>query len=126
MGVYAKDHIVRCPRCAEQFRDYLRANKVTLSELGRSAWADVKPFNIWLPADPLKKSGQKTGAKMATAPTSTDDALLYYYTFRFMTHATAQVFPEAAKQFKASGIPLYAMQGPTPSWDGSSLDWHEF
>jgi len=122
MGVYAKDHIARCPRCAEQFRDYLRAHKVTLAELGRGAWDEVKPFNIWPPA----VAGKKGGAEMAPAPAGAADALLYYYTFRLMTHATAQVYPEAAKQFKAAGIPLYAMQGPTPSWNGSSLDWHEF
>lgn len=36
MGVYAKDHIVRCDRCREVFRTYLKAQKVSLKELGKN------------------------------------------------------------------------------------------
>lgn len=122
IGVFAKDHIIRCERCAEQFREYLRANKVPLAEVGCAKWEEVKPFDIWLSADKKVKGG----SSMAPAPSGAADAMRYYWTFRFMTHATAQVFPEAAKEFAVANISLYAMQGPTPSWDGSSLDWHEF
>jgi hypothetical protein len=43
-----------------------------------------------------------------------------------MTHVTGQLFPAAARRLAQADIKLYAMQGPTPSWNGSSLDWHEF
>ncbi|HEV7405250.1 MAG TPA: hypothetical protein VGO11_20065 [Chthoniobacteraceae bacterium] len=121
IGVFAKDHIMRCERCAAKFRDYLRAQKVPLSELGAKSWDEVKPFDIW---GPPKVKGAK--AAPPPEPANAAEALRYYYTSRFMTYATGQVFPEPARAFKKEGILLYAMQGPTPSWSGSSLDWHEF
>lgn len=128
IGVFAKSHIVNCDRCAGKFRDYLRAQGLAPADFGGTAWDGVKPADIWAaPAEgagPAKK-GTKAPAP-ATAPASAADSLRQYYTARFMTHATAQVFPEAARKLKDAGILLYAMQGPTPSWTGSSLDWHEF
>jgi hypothetical protein len=121
IGVFAKDHIARCERCAAKFRDYLRAQKVPLTELGVKSWDEVKPFDIW---GPPKAKGAKAGP--APEPANAAEALRYYYTARFMTYATGQVFPEPARAFKQAGVLLYAMQGPTPSWSGSSLDWHEF
>jgi hypothetical protein len=121
IGVFAKDHIARCPRCAAKFRDYLRAQKVPLAELGVKSWEEVKPFDIW---GPPKAKGAK--AAPPPAPANAAEALRYYYTARFMTYSTGQVFPEPARAFKKAGVLLYAMQGPTPSWSGSSLDWHEF
>jgi len=124
IGVFAKAHIARCTRCAEQFREYLRSQKVTLAEVGASSWEDVKPFDLWTGA--VDAAAKTTGAETRVAPTDPREATRYYYTSRFMTYATAQVFPEAARTFKQAGIPLYAMQGPTPSWSGASLDWNEF
>ncbi len=125
MGVYAKDHIVRCERCAKVFREYLQTQKVSLSELNKKSWDQVQPYNVWLPPPPKgAKVSPSTG--MAPVPTNRADALRYYYTYRFMSYANGQVFPEAAQKFKEANIYLYAMQGPTPSWNGSSLDWHEF
>lgn len=121
IGVFAKDHIARCERCAAKFRDYLRAQKVPLAELGAKSWEEVKPFDIW---GPPKVKGAK--APPPPEPANAAEALRYYYTARFMTYATGQVFPEPARAFKKAGVLLYAMQGPTPSWSGSSLDWHEF
>ena len=166
IGVFAKEHIVHCERCTGKFRDYLRAQKVTPADFGKSGWEQVKPFNMWSappPATPAARVADEVdtllekpiapkspapalapppvvppapaaaakgksarGAGPPPLPDQPADALRYYYTFRFMTHATAQVFPEFARQFQQAGIPLYAMQGPTPSWSGSSLDWHEF
>jgi hypothetical protein len=127
MGVYAKDHIATCDRCASVFRDYLRTQKVTLHELGKTTWDEVKPYPLWLPK-PVAVKGEKPAPStgFAPAPDNAADALRYYYTYRLMTHATGQVYPEAAKKFTAAGIKLYAMQGPTPSWFGASLDWNEF
>ena len=98
--------------------------------------APTKPTDaIALPPTlPVPKPAPAAAAKGKAArgdgppplPEDRFDALRYYYTFRFMTHATAQVFPQPARDFKQAGIPLYAMQGPTPSWSGASLDWHEF
>jgi hypothetical protein len=127
MGVYAKDHIARCEGCAAAFRDYLRAQKVTLDDLGRKSWDEVRPYNVWVPK-PVAGKGAKAppGTGLAPVPDNAADSLRYYYTYRLMTHATSQVFPEAAQKFTEAGIKLYAMQGPTPSWNGASLDWNEF
>jgi hypothetical protein len=125
MGVYAKEHIASCDRCAETFRTYLQANHVTLTQLRAKSWTEVKPYNLWLSAAEAKdKTKHPTGLK--PAPEDPSDALRFYYTYRLMSHANGQVFTEAAKKFDQAGIKLYAMQGPTPSWNGSSLDWHEF
>jgi hypothetical protein len=125
MGVYAKEHIAHCERCAAVFRDYLKAQQVTLQQLAAKRWDDVKPYNLWLSATQAKdKAKHPTG--LQPAPENEADALRYYYTYRLMSHANGQVFTEAAKRFDAANIKLYAMQGPTPSWNGSSLDWHEF
>ncbi len=126
IGVFAKEHIARCGRCAEKFRAYVQAQKLTPIQLGAATWDEVKPFDIWGAPVEGAKTGKGNAKPVAAGPQTPADALRAYYTSRFMTHATAQVFPEAARQFKAAGIPLYAMQGPTPSWSGSSLDWHEF
>ncbi|MFM8468489.1 MAG: beta-galactosidase trimerization domain-containing protein [Limisphaerales bacterium] len=127
IGVFAKEHIARCDRCAEQFRIYLRAQKLSPGDFGQSDWNAVKPFDIGgTPAPAAPGTKTKARATPPATPETPVDSLRSYYTARFMTHATAQVFPERAKQFKAANIPLYAMQGPTPSWNGSSLDWHEF
>ena len=127
IGVFAKEHLVRCDRCAEQFRNYLRAQKLSPGDFGKADWGDVQPFDLWgTPAETKPGTKAKGKAVAPPAPANAGDSLRSYYTARFMTHATAQVFPERAQQFKAARIPLYAMQGPTPSWSGASLDWHEF
>ncbi len=103
IGVFVKEHAATCKTCESAFRKYV----ATLGVPGADA---MSPFDIWKGA----------------APKDPADALRYYLTHRFMTYATAQVFPEAAKRFKEAGIVIYAMEGPTPSWSGASLDWNEF
>jgi hypothetical protein len=125
IGVFAKSHIVNCERCPGKFRDYLRAQGLSPADFGRKTWEEVKPANIWAAPAEGGRSAKKAPAE-TKVPDSAADSLCQYYTARFMTHATAQVFPEAARKLKDAGILLYAMQGPTPSWSGSSLDWHEF
>ena len=127
MGVYAKEHIATCERCAAVLRDYLRAQGVTLPDLGKTSWDEVKPYPLWLPK-PVESKGVKPppSTGFAPPPDNAAESLRYYYTYRLMTHATAQVYPKAAKKFNEAGIKLYAMQGPTPSWFGASLDWNEF
>jgi hypothetical protein len=114
MGVYAKEHIAGCKGCAAAFREYLQGLRLEASAFGKASWDEVLPFPIW------------EGKGHAAPPRDPSDALRYYYTYRLMTHATAQVYPRAARAFREAGILLYAMQGPTPSWAGASLDWHEF
>jgi hypothetical protein len=121
IGVAAKGHLQTCPRCRERFIEYLKAQHVDVVALGAKDWEDVKPYPIW----PEANAGDKAN-RLAPAPGNAADGLRYYYTFRFMTEATAQLFVEPAKQFRDANIFLYAMQGPTPSWSGHSLDWHEF
>jgi hypothetical protein len=143
IGVAAKEHIQECPRCREAFVAFLKTQGIKPAEVGAENWDAVKPYRIWQPAlaadkganaaggaKPQATAGgkgkKKTAAAPANAPTTATDGLLYYYTFRFLTYETAQLFPESAKKLKENGVLLYAMQGPTPSWSGHSLDWHEF
>lgn len=125
MGVYAKDHIARCDRCAVVFRNYLKAHNIAPGDVGAVSWDEVKPYPVWQTVVP-GASKQARGTGFAPAPADARDSLRYYYTYRLMSHANGQVFTEAAQRFQQAGIRLYAMQGPTPSWNGSSLDWHEF
>ncbi len=122
IGVAAKGHINNCPRCRDQFREYLQRQGLTPPDVGATRWDEVAPYPLWT----VVKS--KTGAKqtLAAPPEGAAQRLRYYYTYRFMTFATGNLFPDSAQQLKQAGIWLYAMQGPTPSWNGSSLDWHEF
>jgi hypothetical protein len=122
IGVAVKEHVHDCPRCREAFRDYLRRQGTRPADFGKVTWDDVSPYPLWQPTE----NKGKAAVKLAPGPKDAADALRYYYTFRFMTFATGQLFPESAAELKKAGIRLYAMQGPTPSWDGSSLDWHEF
>ena len=128
IGVAAKQHIAHCPTCRKAFCAYLRRQGVTPQDLAAASWDNVKPYDLFPSNQP---SGGGKAARKATqnpppVPTETAEALRYYYTYRFMTIATANLFAESAKKFQKAGIPLYAMQGPTPSWGGASLDWHEF
>jgi hypothetical protein len=124
IGVAAKSHLQECPRCRDEFREYLRRHHVRPMDVGARSWDEVAPFPLW--ATESTKSGVKQTLAAPPAPDAAADRLRYYYSYRFMTHVTANLFPESARRLAAEGIPLYAMQGPTPSWNGSSLDWHEF
>lgn len=121
IGVAVKDHLNDCPRCRAAFREYVRGHGPRPDDFGKRTWDEVAPYPLW---EKVEVKGKEV--KLAPGPKHAGEALRYYYTYRFMTHATGQLFPDAAKVFKKAGIPLYAMQGPTPSWDGASLDWHEF
>lgn len=123
MGVATKEHMQTCPRCRERYEAYLRAHGVTANDVGFADAAAIKPFPLWQFVEKGKKGPVLT---LTPAPTGAAAALNYYYTFRFMTYATGQLFPDAAAAFAKAKIPLFAMQGPTPSWSGASLDWHEF
>ncbi len=122
IGVAAKGHVNDCPRCRDEFREYLRRHAIVPADVGASTWDDVAPFPLWT-VDATKASKKQT---LAAPPDDAANRLRYYYTYRFMSFATGHLFPDSAQRLKQAGISLYAMQGPTPSWNGSSLDWHEF
>lgn len=112
IGVAAKAHIETCPRCREKYVEYLKANHLTPRDFNQASWDTIKPYPLW-------SRTQHSGL-------NPQDSLLLYYTSRFMTESTAQLFPDAAKTLREKNVLLYAMQGPTPSWAGHCLDWHEF
>ena len=67
IGVFAKEHLVRCDRCAGKFRDYLRAQKLSPGDFGKADWGDVQPFDLWgAPAE--TKPGTKAKGKAAAPP----------------------------------------------------------
>ncbi len=132
IGVAVKEHMNDCPRCKAAFVKYVQSCGVTPQQLGAASWAGLQPYPLFTKEivrgtlkDKTLASGEVKQTQNAT-PETREEKLRYYYTYRFMTYATAQLFPPSAATFKAQGIPLYAMQGPTPSWSGHSLDWHEF
>ncbi len=122
IGVAAKAHVNDCPRCRDQFREYLKKHALNPSDVGAKDWDAVAPYPIWA----IENSGSKAKQSLVAPPDDAASRLRYYYTYRFMSFSTGNLFPESAKQLKEHGIWMYAMQGPTPSWNGSSLDWHEF
>jgi len=127
IGVAAKAHHQHCDRCRDEFRKYLQAGGVTPQEVGAQDWDHVSVYPAWESPDaPAEVKTKTKKAAPAPAPKTAADSLRFYWSQRLMTYATAKLFPEAAVEFKKAGIPLYAMQGPTPSWAGHSLDWHEF
>jgi hypothetical protein len=75
-----------------------------------AAHANTRLIVVLWTVDP---AGGKKGPSLAPAPKDPADALCYYYTFRFMTFATADLFPAAAQTLLKSGVRMYAMQGPT-------------
>jgi hypothetical protein len=121
IGVAAKEHIQTCPRCREQYEAYVRANGVSAADVGFADGA-VRPYPLWRVGEDKKKVTLVPPPATASATGSRN----WYWSYRFMTYATGQLFPESAAELKKAAVPLFAMQGPTPSWNGSSLDWFEF
>ena len=121
--VYASSSSVYGGNEVMPFRE---ADKAPEDVLNRILWHAMKgtrePYPIWA----IDKSGPKVKQALVAAPEDAANRLRYYYTYRFMSFATGNLFPDSARQLKEHDIWLYAMQGPTPSWNGSSLDWHEF
>lgn len=122
IGVAAKTHLNDCPTCRGEFQKYLRQHHVSPQEVGAKDEAEVAPYPLWK----IETTNGKTAQIATPPPTDPAQKLRFYYTHRFLTHCTAQLFPASAKALAEAKIPLYAMQGPTPSWAGHSLDWHEF
>jgi hypothetical protein len=125
IGVAAKEHLATCARCGAEFRKYLQGEHVALEELGAGSWDEVRPYVIWREAGAEGGKRSKKDAP-ATAPTNAAEALHYYYTYRFMTYATAPRFASAAAAMGRAQVPMFSMLAPTPSWGGHSLDWNEF
>jgi hypothetical protein len=124
IGVAAKSHTQDCPRCRDQFRDYLKRHGVAPADVGASDANAIAVYPLWN-VEPAG-AGKPPKQSLVPPPSNAADRLRYYYSYRFMSHITGQLFPDSARRLEQVGIRLYAMQGPTPSWNGSSLDWHEF
>lgn len=124
IGVAAKLHHQECATCRAKFVEYVKGEGCSPEMFGKKAWDEVAVYPVWEAAPAV---GNKAASqKLSAPPTERGDAERYYYSFRFMTYATAELFPASAKVMKEQGVLLYAMQGPTPSWGGHSLDWNEF
>ncbi len=124
IGVAAKSHLHHCPRCRDQFRDYLKRHGVAPMDVGAGDANSITVYPLWNVES--AGAGKPPKQSLAAPPGNAADRLRYYYSYRFMSHVTGQLFPDSAQRLQQAGIRLYAMQGPTPSWNGSSLDWHEF
>jgi hypothetical protein len=124
IGVAAKSHLQDCPRCRQEFRGYLKRLGVSPSDVGAADAEAITVYPLW--KTEAAGAGKPPKQTLAAPPDNSPDRLRYYYSYRFMTHVTGQLFPDTARRLEKAGIRLYAMQGPTPSWNGSSLDWHEF
>lgn len=113
IGVAAKAHVNDCPRCRDQFPEYLKKHGITPQDVGANSWNEVAPYAIWTLEG---KTATKPGKQALVAPPEDPvQRLRYYYTYRFMSFTTGNLFPDAAQELKKAGIWLYAMQGPTPS-----------
>lgn len=115
--VAAKSHLQECPRCRDEFREYLRRHRIQPMDVGARNWDEVAPYPLW--ATESTKSGVKQTLAAPLALDAAADRLRYYYSYRFMTYVTASLFPESARRLAAEGIPLYAMQG------NAKLEWEQ-
>lgn len=113
-----KGHLAACPRCAEGFRAYLQGLGLKPGDVGRAAWEDVAPLDIWK-KEPLNLPDP--GA-----------ARTAFYTAHFNNYASAKLFTPLrqalAEANKAGGKPVYsfALRGNTFLMGGHSLDFFDF
>jgi len=118
IGVVAKaDHMKPCAVCAQHFRDYVRGLGLEPSALGRKSWDEVIPFAAW------KEGLSADAAAVFERP---EDAVNFCYSTRFLTFSTAQFYEPASRELLKSNIHASPLMGPTPTWDGHSLDFFEF
>ena len=126
-----KAHVEKCPLCRTEFVNLLKRNNVSPADLGKSDWADVKPF-LASPKTPDPSWMQTPGMPLTA-----------YYTKRFLAEASAAMFTPlrdavaAANRAKksvagdspASAQPLmhtYALRGNTFLLGGHSLDFFDY
>jgi hypothetical protein len=118
IGVVAKaDHMKPCPVCARHFQDYLKGFGLEPTAFGKKTWDEVIPFAAW-------KEGAAADAALSFE--KPEDAVNFYYSTRFLTYSTARFYEPASKELLKSGIHVSPLMGPTPTWDGHSLDYFEF
>lgn len=118
IGVIAKaDHISGCSLCAKNFQDYLRSLRLEPKDFNKTAWEQVRPFADW-------DTGKPEGGSWQTQ--NPEDALNIYYSMRFMGWSTGHFYEPVSRQLKTLGVHVGPLQGPTPTWDGHSIDYFEF
>lgn len=103
----------------QEYRKYLQGLGIKPAEVGVANWDSLRTFPLWT-------TDAKGKRQLSAAPTTGPAALNYYYTYRFMSKATADVYGQGAKMFEGAGLPMFSMMTPSPSWTGATLDWHEF
>ena len=132
IGCIAKaDHMKPCAECGKQFREYLKGMGLKPDLFGKATWDEVVPFADWVGPKPgAEKSKNPADKGMPNAgswPCKTPaQAANLYYSMRFMDWNTARFYEPAAKALKEPGIRISPLRGPTPTWDGHSLDFFEF
>lgn len=132
IGCIAKaDHMKPCPECGKQFREYLKSMGLKPDLFGKTTWDDVLPFGDWIGPKPgAEKSKNPADKGMPNAgswPCKTPaQAANLYYSMRFMDWCTARFYEPASKVLNDAGIHIAPLRGPTPTWDGHSIDYFEF
>lgn len=117
IGVAAKaQHFTTCDRCRREFQAWCR-ERAPLEDFGASRWEDVLPFADWKPGMP--------DAGAWPCDTAARGANLCW-SVRFMGWSTARFYEPAARALLADGVRVSPLRGPTPTWDGHSLDYFDF
>jgi hypothetical protein len=123
-------HITTCPRCQEQFREYLKTFGLEPEEVGANSWEEVKPLD----ATAEENAGWKLNKFKARS---------MYYQSLFINFASAQMFirlrnamaaENEKKEKAAAGTPeanqpymySYALRGNTFLMGGGGLDFFDF
>jgi len=144
-----KGHLGVCPRCAEGFRAFLKAQGRRPADFGKRTWDQVAPAQLWRPREPEAPKSPKpptgpfdrprpsTPAKPRPfAPPDLADpnqALLAYETLRFNNYASGRLFGPLRDAIAAANatagrrrLVSYALRGNTFLMRGHSLDFFDF
>lgn len=117
IGVVAKaPHFSTCQRCRREFQAWVR-ERAPLEDFGKARWEDVAPFADW------KQGMPDTGAwPCETTPQGAN----LYWSVRFMGWTTARFYEPASRALEDVAVRISPLRGPTPTWDGHSLDYFDF
>lgn len=117
IGVVAKaGHFTGCDRCRSEFQAWCR-ERAPLADFGKERWEEVVPFADW------KQGMPDTGAW--PCETAAQGANLFW-SVRFMGWTTARFYEPASRALEMEGVRISPLRGPTPTWDGHSLDYFDF
>jgi hypothetical protein len=113
-----KAHPSLCPRCAEAFRDGLKARGRTPRDLGASDWAEVRPADLSSKAPPATVAAYETAMFVNRASAGL---------FTPLRDALARANEETrAKGLKRPLVYSFALRGNTFLMGGHSLDFFDY